>query len=102
MRALLHPRARIAAAAAIAAVFALGAAGRGAVARPAAHAAVIGGRPAVRGSFPWLAFLEWRGRSGDLVQRTCTGTVVSPTVVLTAAHCVVVERSTDKGYRVLL
>ncbi len=43
---------------------------------------VIGGEAAEPGAFPWLAFV--RGGTG-----ICTGSVVSSSLILTAAHCVV-------------
>lgn len=53
--------------------------------RPKAHAAIVGGTPAPSGSFPWLAFIDDNlGAGGDY---NCTGTVVAPNLVLTAAHC---------------
>ena len=50
------------------------------------HRAIVGGRGAPAGSFPWLAFIEDNlgGGNYDL----CTGTLVSSNVVLTAGHCV--------------
>ena len=64
-------------------------AARGPGAAPAgAHAAVVGGRAAPAGSFPYLALVQHdvgAHRAGLL----CTGTIVSPNTVLTAAHCVV-------------
>jgi hypothetical protein len=49
-----------------------------------AHAAIIGGHAAEPGMFPWMAYvLDMRGEA--LGQ--CSGTVVAPNVVLTAAHC---------------
>src|SRR5580693_2461337 len=52
--------------------------------RAAAHAAVIGGTPAASGEFPSLAeVLDVRGR--EIGQ--CTGTVIAPTLIMTAGHC---------------
>lgn len=49
-----------------------------------AHTAIIGGEPAQAGGFPWMAYvLDFRG---PLVEQ-CSGTVVAPNLVLTAAHC---------------
>jgi secreted trypsin-like serine protease len=51
---------------------------------PAAHASIVGGTPAEDGSFPSAAFiLDSRGKQLGL----CTGTVVAPSLVLTAGHC---------------
>jgi secreted trypsin-like serine protease len=55
-----------------------------AAAEDGAHASVVGGRAATIEEFPSLAYIEAQeGRSGF----ACTGTVVAPRVVLTAAHC---------------
>lgn len=56
-----------------------------------AQASIVGGRAASIAEFPALAYIEAReGKSGF----ACTGTVVAPRVILTAAHCV--ER-VDRG-----
>jgi len=50
-----------------------------------AQASIINGRPATIAEFPSLAFVQAReGKTGF----SCTGTVVAPRVILTAAHCV--------------
>jgi secreted trypsin-like serine protease len=50
-----------------------------------AHASVIGGSPASISQFPSLAYIEAGNAKTGFA---CTGTVVAPRVVLTAAHCV--------------
>jgi secreted trypsin-like serine protease len=54
------------------------------VRRDRAHAAIVGGRSARNGQFPWVArIVTHRGKVVDV----CTGTIVAPTLVLTAGHC---------------
>ncbi|HEY1853923.1 MAG TPA: serine protease [Solirubrobacterales bacterium] len=74
--------------AAFAAVLLLGALLPASAGATTASASVVGGEGAVRGSFPYLAFVI-HGEGGSA--EACTGTVVSSNVVLTAAHCVVDE-----------
>jgi len=50
---------------------------------PRAHAAVINGTAATPGTWPWLAFV-----ANIQASTACSGTVIAPMVVLTAAHCV--------------
>ena len=51
--------------------------------RPRAHVSVVGGAQASAGTWPWVAFVA------DVQNGTaCSGTIVSPMLVLTAAHCV--------------
>jgi secreted trypsin-like serine protease len=60
-------------------------------AEPTAQASIVGGRAGSIAEFPSLAYIEAReGKRGF----ACTGTVVAPRVVLTAAHCV---ESLDRG-----
>jgi secreted trypsin-like serine protease len=60
-------------------------------AEPTAHASIVGGHSGSIADFPFLSFIEAdEGKSGF----ACTGTVVAPRVVLTAAHCV---ESLDHG-----
>lgn len=46
--------------------------------------AIVNGSASVGGSDPWLAFVSYTANGGS---SACTGAVVSPVVVLTAAHC---------------
>jgi secreted trypsin-like serine protease len=71
-------------------LFALAALGR--VATPLAVAAsppspsVIGGTPVAQGGFPYAAYIY--ATTTDTAFQACTGTVIAPTIILTAAHCV--------------
>ncbi len=49
-----------------------------------AHFTIVGGQPAPPGMFPWLASIV--DNLGPVTGK-CTGTVVAPYLVLTAAHC---------------
>lgn len=53
-------------------------------ARDGAQASVIGGQGATIEEFPSLAYIQAREGKGGFA---CTGTVVAPRVILTAAHC---------------
>jgi secreted trypsin-like serine protease len=60
-------------------------------AEPTAQTSIVGGRGGSIAEFPFLSFIEAReGEHGF----ACTGTVVAPRVVLTAAHCV---ENLDRG-----
>lgn len=49
------------------------------------QAAIVGGLGATRGSWPWVAYIQ--AQTGPRSGIACTGTVVAPNVVLSAAHC---------------
>jgi secreted trypsin-like serine protease len=56
-----------------------------AAAGPSAQASIVGGHAGSISEFPYLSFIEAReGKHGF----ACTGSVVAPRVILTAAHCV--------------
>ncbi|GEM_PF-4899325 len=54
--------------------------------------AIIGGQPAAPGTWPFAAFVL--SHHPDGTWGSCSGSVVSPSVALTAAHCVV-DRATN-------
>lgn len=69
---------------------------------PRAHAAIIGGAAAQAGSFPSLAYvIDIKGAYAY----QCSGTVVAPSLVLTAGHCAentkTGARFKPSGYRVV-
>lgn len=62
-----------------------------AVAAPAgasagARASIVGGTTALSEEWPWAAFILAADQKGEGF--SCTGTVIAPTLVLTAGHCV--------------
>jgi secreted trypsin-like serine protease len=51
-------------------------------------ARVIGGSPVPEGGAPWVAALVRHNARNAQSGQSCAGSVIAPTVVLTAAHCV--------------
>jgi secreted trypsin-like serine protease len=70
--------------------------------QPFAHQAIVGGSAAQEGSFPSLAYVI--DIQGKYVYQ-CTGTVVAPSLVLTAGHCAEDMRTgvvnKPSGYRIV-
>jgi secreted trypsin-like serine protease len=68
-----------------------------------AHASIIGGAIAQAGTFPSLAYIvDFQGQAAY----QCTGTVVAPSLVLTAGHCAENMQTgvpfSPSGYRVVI
>uniref|UniRef100_A0A1B6KNQ0 Peptidase S1 domain-containing protein n=1 Tax=Graphocephala atropunctata TaxID=36148 RepID=A0A1B6KNQ0_9HEMI len=53
---------------------------------------ILNGSPTRQGEFPWLASLYMRSDRDEWEQK-CGGTLVTPHIVLTAAHCLVSENT---------
>ena len=53
---------------------------------PGPAGAIIGGHEDVDNDYPFVGLLAFYDSDGEYMHR-CTGTLISPTVVLTAAHC---------------
>lgn len=58
--------------------------------------AIIGGQPASIEQYPWQVYIEGEYDEGSSVVHTqCGGSILSSTIVLTAAHCTDLEDSTQ-------
>ncbi|GFY41941.1 chymotrypsin-like elastase family member 2A [Trichonephila inaurata madagascariensis] len=52
---------------------------------------IVNGRPANEGEFPWMVALHFNDRF------ICSSFLISPTIVMTAAHCVQFEDGVEPG-----
>ena len=67
----------------------LGLAGLAAPEAFAADSRIVGGKPVAEGSYSFQAALLYNGiQGGDYARQYCGGSLISPTAILTAAHCV--------------
>jgi secreted trypsin-like serine protease len=58
--------------------------------------AIIGGQPASIEQYPWQVYIEGEYDEGGSVAHTqCGGSILSSTIILTAAHCTDLENSTQ-------
>jgi hypothetical protein len=87
-----HRRTRAFIAATVCAIAAMCAAPVTASAGPLLKKRIVGGTTAPAGTFPWLAFVYMDTPESWGI---CTGTVVAPNVVLTAAHCAIDENTSQ-------
>ncbi len=55
-------------------------------ASPGARASIVGGTTALSEEWPWAAFILAADAKGEGF--SCSGTVISPDLILTAGHCV--------------
>jgi secreted trypsin-like serine protease len=56
---------------------------------------IIGGRTAPEGAYPWMSALVFANDASNFRGQFCGGTLISPTRVLTAAHCTPGESPLD-------
>jgi secreted trypsin-like serine protease len=53
---------------------------------------ISGGKKADLGQFPWMALLGYRQRGIDYTQFLCGGSIITDSYVMTAAHCISLDR----------
>lgn len=57
---------------------------------------IVGGEPAAEGQYPWLVGLGYAGDGTPFERQRCGGSVLTETVILTAAHCLEIFDSPDE------
>uniref|UniRef100_A0A914CEM0 Peptidase S1 domain-containing protein n=1 Tax=Acrobeloides nanus TaxID=290746 RepID=A0A914CEM0_9BILA len=55
---------------------------------------IIGGKPSIIGDWPWIVSIHGYGR------QICTGSIIAPRFVLTAAHCYMKKKDEEEYYSI--
>uniref|UniRef100_A0A914D1D1 Peptidase S1 domain-containing protein n=1 Tax=Acrobeloides nanus TaxID=290746 RepID=A0A914D1D1_9BILA len=55
---------------------------------------IVGGKPSIIGDWPWIVTIHGYG------QKICTGSIIAPRFVLTAAHCYEKRQGEEEYYSI--